>query len=61
MYIVNSSGIIHSIPDDQKLPAGARPATDYEAEYYEAVNSDCKAANAPKPEKKTKDAKQPAA
>jgi hypothetical protein len=59
MYIVNKHGIIHTIEDGAPLPAGARPATGYEAEYYDQPNSDCVAAKAPKPEKKKPNDKPP--
>jgi hypothetical protein len=36
MYIVNQHGVVHSIPDDWKLPAGARKATAAEVAAYEA-------------------------
>lgn len=61
MYIVNQYGIIHSVGEGEPIPAGSRPATDAEIAHCEAPNSDCIAANAPKPKPKAKDdAKQPA-
>lgn len=38
MYIVNAAGITHSIPDDWKLPAGARKASSDEIAAYEGAS-----------------------
>lgn len=60
MYIVNQYGVIHSIGEGETVPADSRPAEPHEIAHYEAPNSDCIAANAPKPKKAKEDAKQPA-
>ena len=57
MYIVNKHGFIHTVEDGATLPTDAREATVAEAAYYESPNSDCVAANAPKPVVKKKDDK----
>lgn len=60
MYIVNRHGILHSIPDDWRIPPASRDATKQEIEYFEKTG-DAVAANAkPKAEaeaEKDKDAK----
>ncbi len=37
MYIVNEHGITHSIPDEWKVPAGARKASKEEIADYEGA------------------------
>lgn len=39
MYIVNQSGVTHSIPDDWAMPAGARKATKEEIAAYEGATT----------------------
>jgi len=38
MYIVNEHGVVHSIPDEWKLPAKARKATKEEIAAYDAAS-----------------------
>ncbi|MFN8493130.1 MAG: hypothetical protein U0350_36340 [Caldilineaceae bacterium] len=49
MYIVNAAGITHSIPDDWKLPTGARKATDAEIAAYEGAGAPASAPAAAAP------------
>lgn len=42
-YIINRHGILHSIPDDMRLPAGARKATAAEISEWQAQDAANKA------------------
>ena len=52
MHIVNQYGIIHSIGEGEPVPTGSRLAEPHEIDYCNQPNSDCIAANAPKPQPK---------
>lgn len=42
-YIINRHGILHSIPDDMRIPAGARKATAKEIEEWQKEDAANKA------------------
>lgn len=44
MYILNKFGVMHTIPDDMPLPAGARRATEKEIAAWQAEDATNKAA-----------------
>lgn len=44
MYIINRHGVLHSAPDDMRLPAGARKATAAEISEWQAQDAANKAA-----------------
>lgn len=44
MYIINRHGILHSAPDDMRLPSGARKATAAEIGEWQAQDAANKAA-----------------
>lgn len=43
MHIFNKFGVMHTIPDDMPLPAGARKATKAEIDAWEAKDAEKKA------------------
>lgn len=45
MHIVNKHGVVHTVPDDWALPAGARKASKTEIEQYEKAKAAQQSAN----------------